>query len=223
MSKISKSSVKSKHIRSRRDFYGYITVYKGESQKRSGFKNIRISERFINSYRKKNPGDQIIVRDLYVENVQPLTSEQLQERFVQMDEEHIRKHPVYKYALEFKNANKIVIAAPMWNLGYPAILKCYLDYIMAVGITFKYTEDGPVGLCQGVEKVLHILARGGSYSEGPAADYEMGDKYLRVIMGFLGIYDFTTIVAESLDIIGADVEGIMAKAFKEADNLSSNF
>ncbi|MFZ7103009.1 MAG: FMN-dependent NADH-azoreductase [Peptococcaceae bacterium] len=182
-----------------------------------------ISEKFIDSYRRKNPRDQIIIRDLYAENVQPLTTEQLQERFSPKDEDSIRKHPVYKYALEFKNADKIVVAAPMWNLGYPAILKCYLDYIMAVGITFKYTEDGPVGLCQGEKKAVHIVTRGGVYSEGPAAAYEMGDRYLRVVFGFLGIYDFTTIAAENLDVVGADVEGIMAKALKDAENIANNF
>ncbi|AET68156.1 acyl carrier protein phosphodiesterase [Desulfosporosinus orientis DSM 765] len=186
-------------------------------------RTFRISETFIDSYRKKNPGDQIIIRDLYEENVQPLTAEQLQERFNAMDEESIKKHPVYKYALEFKNADKIVIAAPMWNLGFPAILKCYLDYIMAVGITFKYTENGPVGLCEGGKKVVHIVTRGGVYSEGPAAAYEMGDKYLRVVFGFLGIYDFTTIAAEMLDVIGTDVEGIMANALKDAEDTANNF
>ncbi|NLI91807.1 MAG: FMN-dependent NADH-azoreductase [Peptococcaceae bacterium] len=184
-------------------------------------RTFRISEAFINAYRKANPGDQMITHDLYAENIRPITAEQLQTRYTPKDES-VRQHPIYKYAYEFKTSDKIVIAAPMWNLSFPAILKCYLDYIMAVGITFQYTENGPVGLCQG-KKAVHIVTRGGVYSEGPAAAFEMGDKYLRVLFGFLGITDFTTIAAEKLDVIGTDVEGVIAEAIKKAENKGLNF
>ncbi|MGI6449490.1 MAG: FMN-dependent NADH-azoreductase [Desulfitobacteriia bacterium] len=184
-------------------------------------RTFRISESFINAYREANPGDRIITRDLYAEGVKPITAEELQTRFNPKDES-ARQHPVYKYAFEFKESTKIVIAAPMWNLSFPAILKCYLDYIMAVGLTFDYTEKGPVGLCQG-KKAVHIVTRGGLYSEGPAHAYEMGDQYLRALFGFLGITDFTTIAAEMLDVVGTDVEGKLAEAIKKAQDKARNF
>lgn len=184
-------------------------------------RTFRISESFINTYRQINPDDKIVVHDLYSEGVKPITAEQLQTRYSPKDES-AKEHPVYKYAYEFKSCNKIVIAAPMWNLSFPSILKCYLDYIMAVGITFQYTEHGPVGLCQG-KKALHIVTRGGLYSEGPASSYEMGDKYLRGLFGFLGITDFTTISAEMLDVIGVDVEDKMTKAIKQAEEIAKIF
>lgn len=177
-------------------------------------RTFRISESFINTYRETNPGDKIITHDLYAEGVKPLTAQDLDSRFSPKDE-NARQHPIYQYAYEFHSCDKIAIAAPMWNLSFPAILKCYLDYIMAVGITFEYTEKGPVGLCQG-KKAVHIVTRGGLYSQGPASAYEMGDKYLRGLFGFLGITDFTTIAAEMLDVVGADVEGEMAKAVRRA-------
>jgi FMN-dependent NADH-azoreductase len=184
-------------------------------------RTFRLSETFINAYREANPGDQIITHDLYAEDVRPITADQLRARLDPKDES-LRSHPVYQYAYEFKESDKIVIAAPMWNLSFPAILKCYLDYIMAVGITFQYTEKGPVGLCQG-KKAVHIVTRGGMYSEGPASAYEMGDKYLRGLFGFLGISDFTTIAAEMLDVVGADVEGEIAKGLKLAEEKGRNF
>jgi FMN-dependent NADH-azoreductase len=184
-------------------------------------RTFRISENFINVYRETNPGDRIITHDLYAENVQPITADQLKVRHDPKDDS-LRTHLVYKYAFEFKECDKILIAAPMGNLSFPAILKCYLDYIMAVGITFHYTEKGPVGLCQG-KKAVHIVTRGGFYSEGPASAYEMGDKYLRGLFGFLGITDFTTIAAEMLDVVGADVEGEMAKVIKQAEGKARNF
>jgi FMN-dependent NADH-azoreductase len=65
-----------------------------------------------------------------------------------------------KYAYQFAEADKYIIAAPFWNLSFPAILKAYIDYICVTGITFKYTAEGPVGLGQG-KKAVHIVARGG--------------------------------------------------------------
>jgi FMN-dependent NADH-azoreductase len=202
-------------------FMAKLLYIKANPKKDNESRTFRLAETFLDVYRQKNPGDQIITHDLYAENVRPITAEQLQTRLNPKDEA-MRQHPVYRYAFEFKDADKIVLAAPMWNLSFPAILKCYLDYIMAVGITFKYTETSPVGLCQG-KKAVHITTRGGLYSQGPAASFEMGDKYLRVLFGFLGITDFQTVAAETLDVIGTDVEGILAKAMKEAREKAENF
>lgn len=198
-----------------------VLYIKANPKPDSESRTFRISESFINAYREANPGDQIITHDLYAEGVKPVTAEELDLR-LDPKEEGSYANTIYKYAFEFKNCDKIVIAAPMWNLSTPAILKCWLDYIMAVGITFEYTETGPVGLCQG-KKAVHIVTRGGMYSEGPASAYEMGDKYLRGIFGFLGITDFTTIAAEMLDVVGIDVEGKVAAAIKQAQEKARNF
>jgi FMN-dependent NADH-azoreductase len=59
--------------------------------------------------------------------------------------------------------------------------------------------------------------------EGPGSDLEMGDRYLRTLLGFFGITDFTTIAAEMLDVIGMDVDAIVGKAIKEAQDLAKIF
>ena len=110
----------------------------------------------------------------------------------------------------------------MWNLNIPAILKAYIDYVSVTGITFKYTANGPVGLCEG-KKAVHIVSRGGEYSEGPAAMFEMGDRYLRTIFAFFGITDFTTISADKVDVIGEDVEAIVENAIKKAQATAREF
>lgn len=91
----------------------------------------------------------------------------------------------------------------------------HIDYICVTGITFKYTAEGPVGLCKD-KKAVYIVARGGGYSDGSAANYEMGDRYLKTIFGFLGITDFTTIAADKLDVIGEDSQEILQTAIEEA-------
>ncbi len=110
----------------------------------------------------------------------------------------------------------------MWNLSIPAILKAYIDYICVTGITFKYTAEGPVGLCTG-KKAVNISGRGGQYSTEPYSAYEMGDRYLRTIFAFLGITDFTTIPADGLDVMGIDVEAILGNAIKDAKEKVKNF
>ncbi|AAK81351.1 FMN-dependent NADH-azoreductase [Clostridium acetobutylicum] len=183
-------------------------------------RTFKISDSFIEEYRNQKPNDEIITLDLYKEGISFLTEEAIKLHVPKQGEG--KDHHVLKYAYQFAEADKYVIAAPFWNLSFPAILKAYIDYICVTGITFKYTEEGAVGLCQG-KKAVHIVSRGGGYSEGPFEMYEMGDRYLRTIFGFLGITDFTTIVAEKLDVVGEDVEGILRNTIEKAKEQAKEF
>lgn len=156
--------------------------------------------------------------DLYRENVKPLTGAEL--GLIRAPQ--TPDHPFLRYARQFNQADKIVIAAPLWNLGVPSILKAYFDYVMIAGINFRYTAAGPEGQCAG-KKAVHITSRGGVYTEEPYAQYEMADRYLRTILGFLGITDVRTIAAEGLDIQGADVKSIVAQAKKRAEEVAQDF
>lgn len=198
-----------------------VLYIKSDAKNDSQSRTYRISENFIEAYKKNNPKDEIITLDLYKEDINFLQDDDIPDLFSQNPEEK-REHRILKYAYQFVEADKYVIASPFWNLSIPAILKAYIDYISVTGITFKYTENGPVGLCNN-KKCLHIVARGGVYGQGPAAAYEMGDRYLRAILGFFGITDFTTIAAEGLDVIGNDVDAIIKRAIDEAEQLARSF
>lgn len=179
----------------------------------------KLSNEFIEEYRKKNPGDEIIVLDLYKENIRPLDNEMITNMFSGVKDE------VYEYAKLFASADKYVIAAPMWNLSIPAILKVYFDYVSYVGIAFKYTEQGAVGLLSDKgKKAIHIVSRGGEYSEGPAADYEMGDKYIRTILGFFGIYDIKTLALELTNVLqGEELEKVTHRSYEEGRRMAREF
>lgn len=198
-----------------------VLYIKANAKPEGTSRTFTVSDSFIEGYKKNNPDDEIITLDLYKEDIDFLSEQDIQAVFGPKTDES-KEHPILKYAYQFLEADKYVVSAPFWNLGLPAILKAYLDYICITGITFKYTENGPVGLCQG-KKAVHIVSRGGHYMEGPATGFEMGDRYLRILFGFLGITDFSTIAVEGVDMIGADVDGIMAKAIKNADDLASTF
>ncbi|MFL0249767.1 FMN-dependent NADH-azoreductase [Clostridium neuense] len=197
-----------------------VLYIKANAKKPGESRTFRISDSFVEEYKKINTNDEIITLDLYKEGIDFLTEEGINLHVTKPGEG--KDHPILKYAYQFVEADKYIIAAPFWNLSFPAILKAYIDYICVTGITFKYTAEGPVGLCQG-KKVVYIVARGGEYSEEPANEYEMGERYLRTILGFLGITDFTTIAAEKLDVIGQNVEAIVQAAIKNAQSTAKKF
>ncbi|KAB0685223.1 FMN-dependent NADH-azoreductase [Burkholderia territorii] len=99
---------------------------------------------------------------------------------------------------EFLAADIIVIGAPMYNFGIPSQLKAWIDRLAVAGKTFRYGEQGPVGLCGG-KKLIIASSRGGVFSEGtPAAFLDHQETYLKALFGFLGITDITFIRAEGV-------------------------
>ena len=181
-------------------------------------RTFRVSDSFIEEYKKNNPKDEVIVLDLYKENIDFLRSEDLGKIFGPKDEES-KNNPILKYAYQFAEADKYVIASPMWNLSIPAILKAYIDYVSVTGITIKYTAEGPVGLLKD-KKAVHIVSRGGEYANAP---YEMGDRYLRTILGFFGISEIETIAVENVDVIGVNVQEKVEEGIKKANLLAQKF
>ena len=114
---------------------------------------------------------------------------------------------------EIKQADTIVIGSPVYNFSVPAVLKAWIDQIARVGVTFKYTPDGPVGLLSGKRAII-VIASGGT-PVGSNIDYASG--YLKHIMGFIGITDVTIIAADAL---GNDADAKIAAANDDIKQLS---
>jgi FMN-dependent NADH-azoreductase len=98
---------------------------------------------------------------------------------------------------ELKDADVIVIGAPMYNFGMPSTLKAWFDHVLRAGITFRYSESGPEGLVTG-KKAIVVEARAGLYSEGPAAAMDSQEPHLRTLLGFMGVTDVAFVRAEKL-------------------------
>ena len=101
---------------------------------------------------------------------------------------------------ELNDNELIVIGMPMYNFGIPSTFKAWIDRIARAGITFKYTEQGPVGLVEG-KKVVVLAARGGIYQ---GTDMDTQTKYLKDVLGFVGMTDVNFIYAEGLAMPGAE-------------------
>jgi FMN-dependent NADH-azoreductase len=95
------------------------------------------------------------------------------------------------------DADVIVIDAPLYNFSIPSALKAWVDHIARAGVTFKYDENGPEGLVKG-KKVYVALASGGIYSDGPMKGYDFAAPYLKSVLGFMGMTDFTVFRVEGV-------------------------
>lgn len=115
--------------------------------------------------------------------------------------------PELAAARSFAEADAVVIAAPYWDLTFPALLKIYLENVTVCGVTFRYTDDGiPAGLCR-AEKLVYVTTSGGPIVRN------LGFEYVKTLASeFYGIKDIRFISAEGLDIIGADAEKILSDA-----------
>lgn len=198
-----------------------VLYIKADAKLEGESRTFSVSDRFIEVYKQRHPEDEVIELDLYKEGIGFLPVGRLEELHRPKPGEG-RGHPILKYALQFQEADKYVIAEPLWNLGVPAILKAYIDYVCVNGITFKYTAAGPVGLSAG-KKAVNITTRGGKYSEGRFKDQEMCDKYLRNIFSFMGVSDFSTIAVDELDVIGVDTSAVLKEARLKAEALANVF
>ena len=119
--------------------------------------------------------------------------------------------PLFDLARQFAEADEIVIAAPYWDLSFPAALKQYFEQICVLGITFRYTPKGtPEGLCK-AEKLTFVTTAGGAF-----CPEEYGFGYIKALaQNFYGIKDVELIKATGLDIIGADEDAILSAALQQ--------
>lgn len=117
--------------------------------------------------------------------------------------------PSLKLARQFAAADCLVIAAPYWDFGFPALLKIYLETVTVSGLTFCYEEGRPRGLCK-AKKLYYITTAG-----GPMVP-DFGYPYVKSLAENLyGIEDTICIRAENLDMDGADIAGILDIAIEK--------
>jgi FMN-dependent NADH-azoreductase len=188
----------------------------------------RLANDFLGAYQAANPGDEVETLDLY-HTYLPLIDGDVLAAWGklaaggEMTEEEAKKVTrLGELVDQFLAADKVVFSVPMWNFGFPPLMKAYIDAISVAGKTFKYTENGPVGLAEN-KKVILLEARGGIYSEGPAASMEHTQSYLKVVMSFVGVQDFTVIAAEGMAAAPADAEAIFETASEKAKETAKDF
>jgi FMN-dependent NADH-azoreductase len=119
---------------------------------------------------------------------------------------------------ELMAADVLVLATPMHNFGVSASVKAWIDHIARPGVTFSYSDKGPLGLVQG-KKVILVLARGGIYTEGPMKGYDFQEPYLRAVLGLLGMTDVEVIRIEGVAMGDDAVRNAVTSAKAQADGV----
>jgi FMN-dependent NADH-azoreductase len=155
----------------------------------------------------KEINSEVIVRDL--SDGMPLIDENwIKANFTAVDERTSEQH---QYLMtsdilvnELMNADKIVIGLPIYNFSIPAAFKAWIDQVVRSKLTFKYGDNGPVGLV-GNKKAYIIIASGGTQL---GTELDFISDYLRHILGFIGITDVTFIDSSGL---GSDETKKLAK------------
>ena len=185
-------------------------------------RTLALARRFLAAYEKGHPEVRVTERNLMETRLEPQYPEVLDHRDALWNAGAL-DDPSFDAAWQFARADRIVIAAPFWDLSYPAILKIYLERISVCDITFGYDSGGnSVGLSR-AEKLLLITTRGGNFSLPETAWMESGARHLKALCAMYGIPEFQLLCAEGLDDVRNDQEAILARAMGEADALAEGF
>ncbi|BDV41920.1 FMN-dependent NADH-azoreductase 2 [Geotalea uraniireducens] len=193
-------------------------------------RSLTLGKEFLDTYIKYHPDDEVHFLDLYRDNIQRIDTDVLSgwgkmrngASFASLSIDEQRKvGRIWKHADQFIAVDKYVFVTPMYNLGFPAEFKMYIDAVCVVGKTFSYTPIGPVGLLkdQG-RKCLHIHSSGG-FHFGKQEDHSV--PYLRSVMKFMGIDDFEAIVLEGVDAIPDSADEFKVAAAEKARNAAINY
>jgi FMN-dependent NADH-azoreductase len=142
----------------------------------------------------------IVERDLSKNEVSHLSQQEMSAWMMTVSERNEGQHQLANISdgliEELKISDTLVVGMPMYNFGIPSSFKAWIDRTARAGITFKYTEQGPVGLLDG-KKVIVVAARGGMYAGTPK---DTQTQYLKDVFAFIGITDIEFIYAEGLNM-----------------------
>ena len=121
---------------------------------------------------------------------------------------------LFDLARNFAAADEVVIAAPYWDMSFPASLKLYMEQLCVNKLTFCYNEKGmPCGLTN-VKKVVYLTTAGGYIGNN-----NFGFDYIKGVFSTLfGVADISFFSAEGLDIYGNDPEKIVSDAIDKMYN-----
>ncbi|MEG1316142.1 MAG: NAD(P)H-dependent oxidoreductase [Oscillospiraceae bacterium] len=181
----------------------------------------KIADAFLDELERSNPNVEITEKNLMLMNPLFLNYFNFKQHEELISQEKYN-HSVFDLAREFAAADRIVIAAPLWELSYPAILRVYLENVSVAGIAFKYGSEGAIGLCR-AEKLMYITTRGDDFSRPPLSQLEMGARHIEALCGMYGIKSFDCIAADGLDLLGANPDKIVAAAIETAKAKARSF
>jgi FMN-dependent NADH-azoreductase len=176
--------------------------------------SIQLGDAIVSKIMAAYPGSAVDTIDLVKQDFPHLEEAHLTSFFTPIEKHTLADRVAIRHSDEnihaVKEADILVIGAPMYNFAIHSTLKAWIDHIVRKGETFNVTEKGAEGLVKG-KKVYVALSSGGIYSEGPWKEMDFVEPYLRSILGFIGLTDITFVRVEGLNVPGVK-DGALEKA-----------
>ncbi len=159
----------------------------------------KLSAEYARAWLVANPGGTIITRDLSTGTIPPVGAAWVQAAYTPAEDRTAEQRATLALSdaliAELRTADRYVFGVPMHNFSVPSTFKLWIDQIVRVGETFRYGEQGPVGLVTGKEATF-IASSGSVYGpEAASLSLNFVEPYLRVIFGFLGVKDVDFLAA----------------------------
>lgn len=177
----------------------------------------RLADAFLTAWQAAHPTDTVESVDLRSMDLTPLRMDNIFPYETKLAEGRT-SDPDFALARQFAAADRIVIAAPFWELSFPAQLRLYIERISALNITFGYTPEGKsAGLCR-AQKLLFLTTAGGSLQ-----DNNCGSDHLRALSRMYGIDQYLFLGAQCQDVKEIDHETILRQTIDQAETLAKTF
>lgn len=179
----------------------------------------QLIDAYTKRWRDQHPVGRVLCRDLAADPIAHLDAE----AFTGFQVEAAERTPAQQATVaisdaliaELKIADELVIGLPMYNFTIPSTFKSWMDHVARAGVTFQYTENGPVGLLED-RRVVVIATRGGHYV-GTPADTQTG--LVQNFLGLLGLKQIEFIHVEGLAMGPDSAESARESARKQLNDL----
>ncbi|MBS0936970.1 FMN-dependent NADH-azoreductase [Lactiplantibacillus plantarum] len=183
--------------------------------------SVQLEQTFLQLFQTRFPNDTVDVLNLYDTVIPQATVPELlgiwekQAQHVNLSIEEQRLFAINQQLLQqFKAHHRIVIAMPLHNFNVPARLKDYIDNILVARETFRYTENGSVGLMTDNYRVMLLQASGSIYTRNDRyTPMEFSRLYLdKMFTEIMGLDRFEIVRAQGLQTNGVAVSQALKQA-----------
>lgn len=189
--------------------------------------SLNVLNYFLKMYNERHSNEEVIEQINLYDDVIPMIDQTVLSAWrkqrsgeeLTSEEQEVTKR-MNEVLQQFKSANKYVIAYPLHNFNIPSKLKDYMDNLIIARETFKYTENGSVGLLKDGRSMLVIQGSGAIYTNNDwYTEVEYSHKYLKSMFNFLGIEDYEILRVQGTSIL--DKDEVLKTAYKEAEEAAS--
>lgn len=186
------------------------------SQRGAASRTRALAQAFLSAFWETHPQAEVESVSLESMDLKPLLPDFLDRRDA-LKAKKAFDGPEYDLARQFKEADAVMVAAPFWDLTFPSVLRIYIEYISAIGLTYHYESDGCHGDCK-ARRLLYLTTGG----DAEQAD-SLGVLYWKQLCVMFGIPRFDYVFADGLDLDPGKAPALLEAACEKARQLARDF